>query len=263
LGAVFATAPERIAEWADKHDPDSLKEIAKNAWDVFLPSMTPAILDPIIAGIANKDLYTGKPIVPARLQKLTAKDQIGPYTSEAAKKAGALLSHIPFIGDTGTASPMMIDHFIKSWTGGVGNRFLQATEAACRKVGIMPAKVTPEWELADWPILGQFFGREGYTSQSKSIQKFYDELEKMDKQHASLSLARKEGRLEDIKDAAKDFNIGKYNRGKNLQKALSKQFAAIRNIQVSDSYNAAEKKTLIDQIVMDMVGATRSYLGKD
>lgn len=264
LGMVFGNVPERIAEYAYKKDKSSLEQIPKSLWDTFTPSFTPAVAEPILEYQANKSLFTGAPIIPQRLEKMTPADQIGPYTSETAKKLGKILSNVPYIGDTKVASPIMIDHWLNSMTGGAGSTFVALTEKMLRNTGITPERIDPEKELADLPVLKSFFGKEGYTAQSKSIQQFYDEVEKMEGKSKALRLAKQEHRLKDAERLMKEVNPVKLKYAQKIKKAFSKSFSAIRNIQIDEEhYNSAEKKILIDQLIRDMVGTARSYLGKD
>lgn len=50
----------------------------------------------------------------------------------------------------------------------------------------------------------------------------------------------------------------------HIKKAFTKNLAVIRNIQLdTQNYNEAEKKILINQLINDMVGVSRGYLGKE
>ena len=264
LGAVFATTPERLAEFAKHKDPDSLKEIGKNLWEVFFPNFTPALATAPIETMTNKRMFSGAPIVPQRLEKLPKEEQIGPYTTETAKQVGKLLSKIPYIGDTKAASPIMIDHWINSITAGAGSTLVNITEKLLRKTGVVPERIEPEKELSDYPILKTIFGREGYSAQSKSIQQFYEKTEEMQKYKNAFNKAKKEKRYDDMKRLSGKFDEKKLKKSQNIRKGFSKTFSSIRNIQLdNEHYTSSEKKILIDQLIKDMVGVSRSFLGKD
>ncbi len=67
-----------------------------------------------------------------------------------------------------------------------------------------------------------------------------------------------------IKRLSGKFDEQKLRKSQNIRKAFSKNFNAIRNIQLdNEHYTSSEKKILIDQLIKDMVGVSRSFLGKD
>ena len=73
-------------------------------------SVTPTILTPFAEVFANVNSFTGRPIVPTRLQGLAAEDQYDEFiTSDAAKRLGKMFNY----------SPMKIDHLLD--IGGVPN----------------------------------------------------------------------------------------------------------------------------------------------
>ena len=262
LGAVFATVPEHLAAYADKKDPEALNKIIPALIDTFTPSFTPAIAAPFLESYMNKKIFSGAPVIPERLKKLPSEEQTTPYTTETAKRIGQVLAHVPFIGDTKIASPIEIEHWLDAWSGGLGSNLLKVTDKALEKTGIYPEKVDVEKELSDYPVLKNFFGKKGYTTQAASIRKFYDEYDQLEKMYNSLKLAAKEGRQKDIPD--KEVLVSRFKQAQKIRKAFGKNFAVMRNIiQDNENYTSAEKKILIDQLTKDMVGVAREFQGKE
>jgi hypothetical protein len=261
LGFVFASAPEHVLEYIDKKDPEAIKELGKLGFDAFTPPIIPAGVRPMIEQFANRKLLTGAPLIPQRLEKLPPEEQITPYTSESAKVVGKIIQHIPYVGDTKLASPIVVDHWISSMSGGLGRRLIDFTESKLRKTGVLPEKVEVEKELSDLPILGAFIGRTP-GMQSASITKFYTEAERLEKQVNAIKKAAKEGRQSEIKD--KEAIVAKHKKAQKIRKAFSNIRKAITNIvEDQENYTPAEKKILIDQLTADAVGVAREFHGKD
>lgn len=260
LGTVFATVPERLAAYANERDPSNINEIGKSLWHTFLPGFIPAGAVPFVETYSNRKLFTGAPIEPPRVQKLPVEERVGPYTSETAKKLSQILTRVPVIGES--ASPLMVDEWITSMTGGFGSAMVQYTEKALEKTGVITDKVEPEKELSDYPILKNFFGKKGYTTQAASIKKFYDEYHNLEQLYNSVRKASKEGRQNDLPD--KELIVARFKQAQRIQKAFSKNFTIIRNIIADkENYTPAEKKILIDQLTSDMVGIARDFHGKN
>lgn len=264
LGTVFGTIPERLAEYADSQDKDNLVEIPKALWETFTPALVPAAVQPLIETYSNKKMFSGGPVVPERLKRLPPEEQFQPYTSSTAKAVGKLLSNVPFVGKTAAASPIVIEHWLSSFTGSTGNRLVEYTEKALRKTGVIAERIDPEKELSDYPVLKEFFGKRGYTAQAASISKFYKESDKLTKQNAAINRAKKEGRFNDVQRLSKGFNEGLYRQSNRIRRGFAKSNSAIRNILLDgQNYTSSEKKVLIDQLVVDMVNVSRSFLGKE
>jgi len=261
LGAVFATVPERLAEYAYEQDKDSLNAIGENIKDTFLPSVMPAALAPFYEVATNKKLLSGAPLVTERMKNLPAEERHSPFTSETAKKISPLLQKIPFVGEH--ASPVVIEEFLNAWTGNLGSAIVHYSEKGLEKAGVLPEKIRPEKDLSDLPIFKVFVGKKGYTTQARSLKKFYDESDKLQKQYNAIKLAAKEGRASNIENPGEV--ISKHRYAQRVRSAFSKQWTAIRNIQLDNDpkhYTPAEKKILIDAMLKDMVNISRDFVGK-
>jgi hypothetical protein len=254
LGFVFGSVPEHILDYIDKNDPKAIKDLGKTFLDNFTPPFLPAVVRTGFEQYANKNILTGRAIIPQRLQKLPPEEQVQPYTSETAKTVGRLLQEIPYV-ESG-ASPIMVDHWISSLTGGAGSRLLKYTERRLEKAGVLKEKVRPEEELADVPFIGAFFGRNAGQN-SASITRFYDESDKLEKQYNAIRLGTKEGR--EIESEDREAIVSKHKKSQKIRQAFAKQRKIIRNILEDDeNYTPAEKRVIIDQLQGDMVRIARS-----
>ncbi|MBS0654552.1 MAG: hypothetical protein JSR46_02140 [Verrucomicrobia bacterium] len=262
LGSVFATVPERLAEYAYEKDPDSLKAIGTNLKDVFTPSVMPAALVPFYEVATNKKMFSGAPIESTAMKRLPAEERYGPFTSETAKKMAPILQKIPFVGEH--ASPIVIDEFLSAWTGGMGSAMVHYSEKALEKTGILEEKIRPEQEISDLPIFKVFMGKKGYSTQARSLKKFYDESDKIEQQYNAIRKGVKEGRESKIENP-QDI-VARHRHLQRVRKAFSKSWTTIRNVQQDNDpthYTPAEKKILIDALIKDMVHVSRMVMEKE
>jgi hypothetical protein len=71
------------------------------------------------------------------------------------------------------ASPMVIENYIRGWSGTMGMYAVQLADGALRKTGVLPDPVKPAATLADIPVVKAFVVR--YPSaQAQSIADFND-----------------------------------------------------------------------------------------
>jgi len=124
LRVAFQSAPadENSAPWAD-----ALR-------DAFIPQFMPTALGALVENFGNRRLWGGTPIEPRREVDLDARLRYGPYTSDvsklaaaaarapAVKKLSGVLRIDPRSGED--VSPRNIDHIIRSWSGGLGSRWI-------------------------------------------------------------------------------------------------------------------------------------------
>lgn len=87
--------------------------------------LIPQATKPIIEGLTNQNLFTGNKIVPDNKAMLDPRDQYGNTTSGTAKTLGNL---------TGL-SPLHIDNFIRTTSGGAGQIAVNASDNALAKAG--------------------------------------------------------------------------------------------------------------------------------
>jgi hypothetical protein len=114
LGTIFGALPERLMA-SMKGNKDAFKELGDRVKENTVPNPMPnfllTMLEPSI-GEQGYVFWRDQPIVPDALEGLPPEFQVTEQTSETAKKIGKLLGY----------SPMKVDHFIASATGGLGKQ---------------------------------------------------------------------------------------------------------------------------------------------
>jgi hypothetical protein len=187
-GIMFGSIPERMMEAYESDHPGAMKDLEKSFISAFFPNMIPTVAAPIVDQFANRSLFTGAPLIPAAQEKLLPEYQYTEYTTETAKAIGQILGAFPglrersirdedmFIGGVARAlsTPILVENYVRSWTGGLGMYTLQLADKALRESGVLPDPVKPLETLSDLPVIKAFVVR--YPSASaQSIQDFYDD----------------------------------------------------------------------------------------
>lgn len=177
-GVLFASLFERMADWIVKKDPRAFDGFDRTMAEALKMAPVPAALEPVAEQWANKSRLNGAPIVPHRLEGLLPKAQFTDYTSETAKQLGSLIGQIPVVGSLGPvndqlSSPLVIQNYVRAWTGGVGQLAMAITDKAlaAARVGHPDQKAAPS--PADTPYVGSFKWRYPNLN-ARSIREFFD-----------------------------------------------------------------------------------------
>ncbi len=237
------------------------------------PSFVPTFLQPLVEQFANRSTFTDRTLIPDQLEKQLPEYQYTPYTTELAKKIGGLIASIPGWRDLSldsggvsgpvaraTTSPILIENYIKSWTGGMGMYALEAADAALRKQGALPDPITPTPDLADIPFIRAFAVR--YPSASaQSIQDFYDGYQKNKTFFDTWMAKAREGdsaAMEHIQSIGGPQIFAQLDA---VRETLSEHSKLIRDIYRNREIDANQKRQLIDTLYTNMIAVGRA--GKD
>lgn len=271
-GIIFGSVPERLLDKYVADNPEAMRNLTQTILDAFTPTLVPTFAAPMVEQFSNKSLFTGNPVIPTRMEKLMPEYQYTEYTTETTKALGALIGAFPgmtplamdehnrgtFIGGTARAltTPVLIDNYLRSWTGGLGQHVLNLVDAGLRKAHVVPDPILPAKTLADIPLVKAFIVR--YPSASaESIQRFYDDYYTKEKVHNTFMAGAKSGDPA-MMDRALAFDqtaIG--NRAGAIRDVLTQQGSVIRGIVKNPNIPAEEKRQLIDQTYFTMIQLAR------
>jgi hypothetical protein len=111
VGILFKVIPERIAAYAFGNDTgkDFSKSMGRALTSTF-GIAPPQVVLPYLEAKTNYSFYTGRPIVGQGMEGVAPEFQVGPGTSPIFQKLGKELG----------ASPMMLEHMYKGYTGSMG-----------------------------------------------------------------------------------------------------------------------------------------------
>lgn len=206
------------------HDPeaaDALKTLGANLGIDILDEGIPALPKPYMEGAANLSFFTHSPLVSSSAENLLSADQGSEYTTQLMKSMGHLIGSIPTMADSQFASPPILENYVRQWTAGVGMLALKASDKALRTAGVIPDTVKPDWQLADYPLIGGIFGR-GLGAASASVTKFEHDYTFLNKVVASQKNA-----LNNAVFQANPLNNSDIARYQELQKQFPEALAKL------------------------------------
>lgn len=269
VGLIFGTLPEMAMEAYFTDNLDAFRDFEKALLDAFLPNLVPQIAQPVIEQFSNRSLFTGTPIVPHDVEKLLPEYQYNTYTTEAAKALGSIVGAFPglrdrsiedtnsLIGGTARAlsTPVLMENYIRSWTGGLGMYALQLADKALREAGALPDPEKPTATLADIPVIKAFVVR--YPSASaQSIQDFFNTYQAQQKYIDTFTAKAKDGDPAAVKiiteHADRMADLGA------MKDTLSEHSNLIRLVYKNPDLTPDDKRQLIDTLYFRMIEVSRA-----
>ena len=245
LGVLFGSIPERALDAFYAKDPDAFKGLHKTVVQALGPlgvfvsptegikSYIPQAGVPVVEQFANRSTFLDRELVPKRLQGLSPKLQVTPYTSDTARVLGEIVSGIN--SKTSFASPIVIDNYIRQYTGGLGSYVVAAMD---KMLEPKDAARTPTWAAADTPVLKAFAARFP-SAGAESIEDFYDEYTARTQAKNDADYLRKRGRVDEAKEIRENNAIATAN---GIHKQIGLQHRRIQDAHESKTLTPAEKR---------------------
>lgn len=257
-GLLFGSLAERTMDEFYRQKPEAFKGFGSELFGTVIPNfIPPAVLAPW-EHFANKNYFTGRNIVPEALSKEEPAQQYNAYTTESGKMIAKALSSLG-AGNIGSKnitldSPMVLENYVRAWTGDTGLYALQLADKALEKAGVNPPTVKPAWALADIPYVKAFFT--SYPSaNAQPIQDFYDNLEKTNTAIATVrGMAKRPGG-----QTAANAYLTSYEGQENMMsmtgvgKAMGIQSKMVQAIYANPDMKPDEKRQQIDTIYGTMI----------
>src|SRR5574343_598273 len=257
-GIMFGSLPERMLEAYESDHPGAMKDLEKSILSTFIPNMIPTVAAPIVDQFANRSLFTGAPLIPAAQEKMLPEYQYTEYTTEAAKAIGQIMGAFPgmrdrsirdedtFIGGVARAltTPILVENYVRSWTGGLGMYTLQLADKALREAGALPDPVKPLDTLSDLPVIKAFVVR--YPSASaQSIQDFYDDYYAKKRLYDTKMALAKEGDI-DAFERVQQIDPMAWDEMAGIRDTITDQAKLIRLIYKNPDMTPEDKRQIID-----------------
>ena len=265
LGVVFGTGTEQFLDWWVGNDANAKNDLARFTSEFVGTQLRnlnplPTILVPPVEQATNYSIFKDRPLVPDYMDRqLLGPYQFNPYTTETSKLLSRTLAAI--IGDHNAPSPIVIDNYIRGWTGGLGNYFMMGLDKALIETGIIDDPIRPTDSLTKIPGLRAFNLRDP-SMQSEFITDFYDEYNKYKKYKPTIEKLKKDG---DFKEAAKlakrkklvDENIAVLERYKTIIDQHNEYVRKAFNMKDADP---DQKQQIIDDMVFMMIKMAKEAL---
>ncbi len=268
IGQFFYRLPQTVMEnlYGDRYKRRIDQFFMDQAKD--LAPAIPAFATPLVQSFSNRDPFTGRQIVPERLKNVERIQQETEFTSPTVKSLAKAIGSIPGIpgitdenpfAKTSLASPMMLEAYIKSLTGGAGRKTIQGVDAILRKLGAVEDK-RPELKPADDPLFGSFRARYP-TSYSRSVEEFYSIFNEQETLHRSMKEAQEKRKVKDLTRLKKSYKVD-MKPLRRMRKAFSENFKRARTIQSipADKITPEERAKLLDNIYINMTRMARLWV---
>lgn len=257
LGFMFGSLPERLWDYNHTKDTQAFKDIGKSVMSSLGPPTIPQAALPVIEQFANRSLFTGRPLVPRYLEGKMPEAQEQPFTSDTAALVGKALRKIPGMDDNNITSPIIIENYVRAWTGGMGQYALMASDSALRGAGIAPTKVNPTPTAADRLLIRAFATRFPEAG-ANSIADFYEEYNKRKRVVDTAKYYAKEGKPE---DAARIRQENALVVADGIQRALGRHLKLVRDAyKDTKNYTPEQKREFIDASYLQMIKMSQAGL---
>ena len=256
VGTLFSSFPESFMDYLyGRKDGKALGKFVYHAFrDIFAMNPMPQAAKPLLQQWANRDAFTGAPIVPPGEQKLAADLQYGERTSKIARMTGAQLQK--FLGDNSKfASPRRIQKLFEDYFSYGTYLSSYLSDQAIQYFDAYPEDpATRDGEGFSRLILGsgRFIKGKSAPKYTRSQQEFYEMLQETITATSTFRAYRK------LKERAKakGYRTAKkplLRAAKKLsrwQRKVSQLNLKIDLIIASRKYNAEEKREKIDKLIL-------------
>lgn len=261
-GLVFGSLPERILEsWFEK-DAASLKDFGKTLAESLSIDVVPTLAVPQIEQFANRSFFTGRPIVSAADEKILPEFQYNEYTTETAKLLAKGIRTLPWMdrapNGLSVQSPMVVDNYIRQWTGSLGPQIISVMENSLSQAGVLPDKNLPEKPIESLPFIKAFMIRYPQAI-TDSTEKFYKNFRERQVTFDTFKSLAKSG-----DEAASSFlldNSFEMMKPQSIQNALAQNSRIISMIVADKSMKPEEKRQFIDMLYAQRI--TMAKRGND
>lgn len=262
LGILFGSLPERTMEKYFTDNPNATKDFDKTMMGLVTPSVVPDAIAPIEEQRSNKSLFTDSKIVPGYLEEVAPEYQYTEYSTESAKQLGKLVATLSgsknLADQPALSSPIVLENYIRGWSGNLGMYTLQLADKALVASGETPDPVAPASTLADIPVVKAFVVR--YPSAgAQSIQDFYDKYEGQKKTLKTVQHLGKTGEYGEMeKQLMAESNQDNLVKLDGIKQALTTQSQFIKLVNKNPDMSPDDKRQLIDGVYYGMIETARA-----
>ena len=252
----MGSLPERVLNALYQKDPSQFKDFESTVIHGLMPNLLPTGVTPIAEQMNNKSYFTGSALVNNSAEKVLPEYQDSDYTSETAKQLGKIIGYVPGLRDIGPkeaklASPMVIDNYIRDWSGTLGNYAVQLTDKALHAAGVGDTTTKPETPLEAMPFIKAFMVRNP-SAKAQPIQDFEDQADQAMKEFATNKMLAKHEMSPAVEDPTPRL-LG-------LQKSMANQRRVIQNVYSDPEMNANDKRQAIEGAYWMMLQEAKSGL---
>lgn len=255
FGTLFGSLPERALSAFYKSDPDKFKSFSDTIIAGLVPNIMPTAILPAVEQGVNKSFFTGNQVVSSQVEKYMPEYQYTEYTSETAKQLGKIIGFVPGLRDIGPKnaklnSPMVVDNWIRDWTGTTGGYAVQLIDKSLHAAGIGDQAPKPVSTLADIPAVKAFVMRYP-QAKLQPIQDFRDNFDQTSKVVNTIQMLAKGGDWNAANKLMKSEQDSFFKMG-SINQAISNQNSMIQKINKDPKMSPNDKRQLIDSLYFQM-----------
>lgn len=236
IGILFKALPEMLIDMASKDTAakDAAFGLGKLLWQ-SAPSVIPAMPKPFLEAAYGQTQFG--PIESEREKKLPAAQRARETTPEVLKMVGGITGAVD-------VSPLMLEHFLRAYTGALGLSILRLPDPLLRPAGEGEKASLRE---SQYPLVGGLFksteGRflvdRAYARMQEIEQAVngYEDLMKRGKRAEAAEFAQRKANLMAAEEMAGAF-----------RKSVGEAYKDEREIRAAPNLTQAQKDKLIEQI---------------
>ena len=257
VGVIFGTGTEKFMDWVLEKDQHAFDDWMKSVFRGALPTFTPAVFVPPIETFANRTIFFDQPLIPSSVERGLPEYQSTRYTTEIAKILGRTVASIPALKRSSFASPIVIENYVRGWSGGLGIQTLRAVDMALRAAGVTKPKdfVEPEMSVFDLPGVRAVFIRDPGIS-AAPVGEFFERYKKNEEVISTLSNLRSQGNLEAIQRERKIFGKAGTVSLRKYRAAIGRTMKALRAVWSKDLDMTQDERQQLSDYYTQMVIAT-------
>lgn len=259
LGVLMGSLPERALNALYQKDASQFKDFDSTVIHGLMPNFLPTGITPMLEQANNKSYFTGNSLVNPSAEKVLPQYQYSDYTSETAKQLGKIIGYVPGVRDIGPggpngaklASPMVIDNYIRTWSGTLGNYAVGLTDKALHAAGLGDTTERPDTPLEAMPFIKAFMVRNP-SAKAQPIQDFEDQVDEAMREFNSNKFTNKHELSPAVDDPSPRLT--------GIQKAMTNQRRLIQNVYNDPKMNGSDKQQLIENTYWQMLQEAKSGL---
>lgn len=256
LGVIFGSSAERMLDKFAIDKPEAMKDFMTSIGSAVVPNVLPTFAVPPAEQLTNHSVFKGSPLIPSRLEGILPEYQYNEYTTELSRAVGKLVGAFPGLKEKSIASPIVIDNYIRGWTGGLGVYTTQMLDAGLRKAGVLPDPPKPFQELQDLPVIRAFTIRYP-TASAASVQDFYDTYTSRSTFYKTFTHLAKRGEIEGATDIVNE-NTESFIRLEGIADSLATINSIIWLTHRNPEMDPSDKRQLIDSMYGQMIDLTKA-----
>ena len=268
VGTLVSSIVEKTLDYIRTNEPQEFDRFAK---DFFINNAKgfypiPTVVRPFIENFMDYSFFRDAPIIPKSLDKnLLQKFYYTEYTSETFKLYSKIINGL--VGDDSflATKPLHAENVFRSWTGGLGRYLIDIMDFVLVKGKIIDDPIKPTDTLSKIPVVRAFDVRDVPGYSAKSLVRFFEEYEDIQKILSSMDFAFKQGNLEEYAKLKATLKVDEavIVQYRESIRELDKKIRQIYNTkELADGtiITADEKRELIDMHYMLMINFAQQAL---